>query len=54
MQHKLSRKIKYVEDNIKALEKAGRDATFERNLVKAWKKVLRAEGDIDCTPAVSP
>ena len=38
--HGLMKQIKYVEENIKLKEKLGKDATFERSLVKAWRNWL--------------
>ena len=44
----VNRQIKYVEDNIVLKESLGKDATFEKGLVKAWKQWLRKERKYSC------
>ena len=34
----LQRQIRYVEENIKLKEQLGKDTSFEKDLVKAWKE----------------
>lgn len=36
----LQGQIRYVEDNITIKKKMGKDATFEQELIKEWKKYL--------------
>jgi len=41
----VSKQIEYVEDCIKLKRKLGKDATFEKDLVKSWKLWKRKHGD---------